>query len=236
VRSDQLLALFQRGFIPGPHESEEAFLMRVQSRPSLSLPEWQEIASSLQREWGFSIDWVPITYSAKKLLPWEGALFWIQEDGNPLIQLRRSLQSKKMWGNSRPEILLHEAIHAARETFNEPRFEEFLAYTTSHTSWKRWLGPLFQRPWEFPLFALAVFGIALFPLASCLILAFFIGRSFYNHYLFYSLKKKIPLPILLCLTDSEIRRGNPFQEKVNSETAGTLRLQLIEVLRKEFPF
>jgi hypothetical protein len=219
--------LFRRGFIPGPHESEETFLKRVESRPPLLSPEWHAVAPQLLSQCGFSIDWVPIVYSSKRLFPWEGAVFWTQESGQPLIQLRPTLQTKQLWGNSRAEILVHEAIHAARESFDQPQFEEFLAYAASTVSWKRWLGPLFTRPWEFPLFALSIFSLPFFPWVAAPLLTLFLGKSFYNHYLFHDLKKSLPFPVLLCLTDREIK------EKTISKTPLSPRLQLIEALRKE---
>lgn len=228
MQADELLALFQRGLIPGPHESEEAFLQRVQSRPPLASAEWNEVAVPLLKQYGFAMDWVPILYSSKKLLPWEGAVFWIQEDQKPCIQIRPALQTKSLWGNSRQDILRHEAIHAAREAFQEPQFEEFLAYTTSSVRWKQWLGPLFTRPWEFPLLALAVFALPLWSILSLLILTLLGGWFFYRCYLFHRVKKILPLPILLCLTDQEIRKQTIFSQN------HSLRFQLIQALQRNF--
>lgn len=213
MKAEELLFFFRRGFIPGPNESEETFLKRAISRPQLSLCEWKEISHPLLEQWGFSIDWIPISYSSTKLLPWEGAVFWAKEDGTSSIQLKAYST----------EILMHEAIHAAREAFDEPVFEEFLAYMTSTAAWKRWVGPMFQRVWEFPFFALAVFFIPFFPVVASITLAYFIGRLLYRHFFFCRIKKQVPLSVLLCLTDREIRSGKISQ-------TSSLRLQLIEAL------
>jgi hypothetical protein len=120
----------------------------------------------------------------------------------PLIGfLFPTLQTKSLWGNSLTDILHHESIHAAREAFNEPQFEEVLAYSISSSPWKRFLGPLFQRMWEFPLCLASLFFFPYtFPVP-----AFFFFRLVYKQILFHRLKKKVPLPAILCLTDREIR-------------------------------
>lgn len=215
MKVEELLSFFQRGLIPGPAESEAAFMERVKARVSLSLPEWEEIALPLQEQWGFCIDWVPIFYCPKKLLPWEGAVFSTENKGAPQIFLRKKSQ----------EILMHEAIHAAREAFDEPVFEELLAYTTSPTLWKHYAGPLFQHMWEFPLFALAVFFMPFFPWIASAVVVFFLGRLLYRQTLFHRMKKNVSLSVLLCLTDREIREGC-------ISAGASLRLQLIEALTK----
>ena len=194
----ELIALFRRGLIPGPHETEDEFLMRVSKREAL--PDWNGI-KPLPASWGFSIDWVPLHFSSKKLLPWEGAVFW----EGPLIQIRPALQNGTLFGNTLEDLLHHESIHAAREAFDEPMFEEVLAYSVSRSPWKRLMGPLFERTWEFPIFALAIFFLSFIPLIAGLILLFFGSRLFYKQLLFYRVKKKYPLSIILCLTDQEIR-------------------------------
>ncbi len=211
-----LLFLFRRGLIPGPSETEEEFLLRAESRQPL--PEWGSIPP-LPLKWGFSIDWVPLIYAKKKLLPWEGAIFWTTH-----IQLHPKLQTKKLYGNTLTDILHHESIHAAREAFNEPQFEELLAYTTSPASWKRLIGPLFSRIWEFPLFALSLFFLPYsFPIP-----VFFLLRLFYKQVLFHRLKKKLPFPVLFCLTDREIRTLALSNKKFTPDTS--LRGHLISFL------
>jgi hypothetical protein len=196
-----MIAFFKRGLIPGPGETNEQFLLRVAKRKPLQ--EWKLI-SSLPPEWSFSVDWVPIKFSSKKLFPWEGAVFW---DG-PLIQVHPALQKGKLFGNSLEDLLHHESIHAAREAFHEPMFEEVLAYSVSRSPWKRFFGPLFQRTWEFPLFALAIFFLPLFPLFAGPIVALFLLRLMYKQLVFYRIKKKYPLSVIICLTDREIRSHN----------------------------
>ena len=78
INDDALLEYFYRGLIPGPEESEEAFLARVQQAKPLAHPEWDDIALP------FKIDWVPITYSNHKIAWWEGAATWISQTELPV--------------------------------------------------------------------------------------------------------------------------------------------------------
>ncbi len=214
MNKELLLAYFKRGLIPGPSETEEAFLNRVKASPARS--EWSSVPP-LESVWGFTIDWVPLVYSKKKLLPWEGAIFWADH-----IQLHPKLKTQKLYGNSQTEILHHESIHAARTAFNEPAFEEFLAYSTSQTKWKRLLGPLFTRMWEFPLFTLSIFSPWTLPLPL-----FFLSRLIYKHLVFARAKKKIPLPILLCLSDKEIQTQKLPTTTLRGELIIALKEQLL---------
>jgi len=215
LTDNELLALFRRGFIPGPEEAEEAFLSRVENRPPLALAEWESVTGHLLQQWGCAVDWVPITYARKRLLPWEGAAFLSSPSALPHLVLK----------SSSPEILTHEAVHAARETFNEPLFEEFLAYSTSPTRWKRWLGPIFQRVWEFPLACLASFCFLFFPWIAGPIFLFFLIRLVYLHHLFHRMKQRESLAVLLCLTDEEIKRGCVAEND-------SLRVRLIDTLKR----
>ncbi len=219
MEAKELLTLFQRGLIPGPTEKEEDFLSRVKAHPPLI--EWEKV-KPLPSQWGFSVDWVPLVYSSQKLLPWEGALFWVTKEKSH-IQLHPKLQSRSLWGNSLQDILHHESIHAAREAFNEPQFEEFLAYLTASSPWKRFLGPLFQRGWEFPLFTLSLFFL---PYTVPIPLFFFL-RLFYKHWVLSRVKKKVSLPVLICLTDREIKACSRARFPLSE---GSLREKLIRIL------
>jgi hypothetical protein len=196
LSTDELLSLFRRGLIPGPSETEAEFLARASSKSPL--PEWSSIPP-LPPQWGFSVDWVPLIYSKKNLLPWEGALC-----RDTHIQLHPRLQTKSLFGNTLTQILHHESVHAVREAFDEPQFEELIAYRTAPTAWKRFIGPLFSRVWEFPLFTASLFFLPL----ACPIPLFFCLRLLYKQFLFH--RNKLPLPILLCLTDQEIRSNKIF--------------------------
>jgi len=90
--------------------------------------------------------WIPMTYSNRGLLPWQGAALWVFGEKIPLIQLRKGFKKGRFLFYSRDEVLNHEILHALRVAFNEPRFEEILAYEHSASRWRQFLGPLFRKP------------------------------------------------------------------------------------------
>lgn len=195
-----LLDCFYRGLIPGPEESEEAFLLRVKQAQPLAHPEWDEVSSP------FKIDWVPISYSNHQIAWWEAAATWISEDQLPSIQLRKNFQKGSFLGYKRSEVLSHEAIHAARMRFDEPLFEEVLAYSTAPQAWKRFFGPLFSRTWE-PLVLMAGVALGIFwPLIPMLMIGLSIGWLGYRQWIFKRCLKRFSLPLVISLTDAEMKK------------------------------
>lgn len=158
LTKEKLKELGEQGFIPGPSESEEDFVKRVgilkkvKEDPSKFLKgkvfnTWQ---SDFHKELGATPKWLSFTYSNHDLPLWQGAALWIFETPKkekiPIIQLRKGFKKGKFLFYSQSEVLLHETLHAVRVVFNEPRFEEVLAYHHSKSKWRRFLGPLFRRP------------------------------------------------------------------------------------------
>lgn len=200
IDNNALLDYFHRGLIPGPEESEDAFLKRVQQAKPLPHPEWNEVTTP------FKIDWVSIEYSNHKIALWEGAATWISEDELPSIQLRKNFQKGSFLGYKRSEVLSHEAIHAARMRFEEPLFEEVLAYATAPQAWKRFFGPLFSRTWE-PLVLMVGVALGIFwPLIPVLLIGLSVGWLSYRQWIFKRCRKKLSLPVVLCLTDAEMKK------------------------------
>jgi hypothetical protein len=231
----KLLAYFQRGLIPGPAESEEAFLRRAQKATPLDCAEWKE-ASRKTLPFQFSLDWVPLTYSSRKLAWWEGAATWISDDNLPLIQLHPRFNKGSFWGYDRSDVLAHEAVHAARMCFEEPQFEEILAYSTSPQAWKRFLGPLFSRTWE-PLLLLLSLALGIFwPLVPLLVMGVGIGWLGFRQWIFKRCCRKLTLPVVLCLTDSEMRSFVRIQLPglmAHWEHVFSLRLRLVRLLLRK---
>ncbi len=209
ITDADLLSYAKRGLIPGPAEEGEAFLKRASKCPPLFQEAWEADV------YGFTVDWVPCLYSNKKLPFWEGAATWISEEGIS-VQLRKEFKKGKYMGYQRKEVLSHEAVHAARCAFEEPRFEEILAYRTSCNPVRRWLGPLFRKPWESIAFLLC------FPFGLYLLF-----RLMRDQRLLTRALKKITPSILVCLTDEEIRHA-----KVSD--IATLRTRLISLLSQGF--
>lgn len=227
---DDLKSLNSRGFICGPHESLECFKKRC----ALLMELYQTPSKLNQYLSGFSIqglsvenkkadihlDWAIGYYSRKKLTLWEPAATWIVPiDSLPIAVLQLNPQHKSILD----EILLHESIHIARMAFEEPLYEEFLAYTNSTSKWRRYLGPLFQNTYESIVFVILAllpsFGIfysSLWNLSSLLLLSFLsflLGRLIYRHIIFQKALKKIklifntefPIQIAIRLTDKEMK-------------------------------
>lgn len=206
MEDDELLACFVRGLIPGPTESEDDFLHRVQAATSLSQPEWEEVAEITLPLFGFAVDWVSLRYCSHRLAWWEGAATWIGEEGLPSIQLRPAFEKGSYLGYRRSDVLAHEALHAARMRFDEPIFEEMLAYATSTQRWKRFLGPAFRRGWEPLVLLLALCAGIYQPWVPLLFFSAGFAAFFRRHIQFQKCLSKLSLPIVLCLTDDEIIR------------------------------
>lgn len=205
IKDEELLDYNKRGLFPSPEESEAAFLERVsrvkKEYEAVDIP-YYDIAP----------DWIPIIYKNKDLAFWEAAATWIAPEG-VTIQIKKNLLSSLY---SEEEILRHELIHAVRATFNEPKFEEFLAYRTSLKKWRQIFGPIFQSHWEAYPFLLLLFVPLLGVFGFLLVLAgflFLFVRLFKRHQTLARCAKKLESlleqkeetwPMILRLTDAEI--------------------------------
>ena len=208
LSEQQLSDLAKRGIIAGPKENLASFSGRVAKLKS---------GDQIQNiTFDFSIDWAPVTYSNKKLPFWQGGATWIEE-GVPEIQLRsKFLEKKKVLSYSKEEVLQHESVHALRSAFEEPVYEEVLAYMTSPKKWRRYVGPLFRSYKE----AALLLGILLFiPLGSVLVFALqgfrlFLDLKKYNSTV-QNLEKITDRPTFfsLFLTDKEIRYFSRLDEE-----------------------
>ncbi len=185
--TDHNLRFFNdQGLIPGPCESEEAFAKRAEFclnlHTTLSAELGQEIPfkpeegadlsffseakAETEERFGISPDWIPIFFSNYQLYPWHGGCAWIfqlKKDSPTaaLLQLRKALhRSKKLLGfYDRDELIAHELSHVGRMEFEEPRFEEVIAYTTARSPFRRYFGPIVQSSVESFLFLLVLTGI-----------------------------------------------------------------------------
>ena len=162
-----------RGWIPGPEETKETYLKRIEaldhfySHPPhdidhfLTSRDWKRANEKLIHLYDFAPDWIVAYYSNKKLSFFQGAATWISEKNHlriPLVQLKKKFEEGGLFKlYRREEVLAHEAIHAARMQFDEPRFEEMFAYKTSPHFFRRFFGPLFEKPWEANLFIILAF-------------------------------------------------------------------------------
>ncbi len=182
ISDQELLAYNQEGIIPGPDETEEQFLKRAPLclRLRQELSKYSEMPSSfVQLEadltqtilqpafvetrdlFDIAPDWIPILFGNDQMPFWHGGCAWIfqMHDDSPvaaLLQLRKTfLHSARYLGiYDRTEIIAHELSHVGRMVFQEPRFEEVIAYRTSASPLRRWLGPIVESSKESVWFVL----------------------------------------------------------------------------------
>lgn len=182
-----LAELNASGLIPGPDENENAFSERVDYcldvRRHLSdelktlLGKSSEAESKILHnasaeiasQYDCSPDWIPVFFTNHRLPFWQGGCAWIFQmtEKSPtasLIQLRKQFEKQKKYLGlyDRDELLRHELCHAGRMMFNEPRYEEMIAYRTSGSAFRRFFGPLAQSSTETALFLLLLFVIIVF--------------------------------------------------------------------------
>lgn len=246
----------KQGIIPGPSESEEEFSKRAQyclrlreelfSLVGTELPfdvsdqaseAILEKAVTKTRElYGIAPKWVPLFFSNYQLSLWQGGCAWIfqLDEKTPtaaFLQLRSQFRLKEKYLGiyEREELISHELSHVGRMMYQEPQFEEILAYQSS-TGWRRWLGPIVQSSKESLFFILLLGFIILADLAlislgndsayrlfvwiklipiTIIILA--LARLAWRHYRFNKAKRNLEAlfsseasDILYRLTDQEI--------------------------------
>lgn len=233
---EELRKCAEEGFLVGPEESEEEFLLRVELSPTAKetkLPE--EVHERCRTLFGFTVPWVAVEMSSR-LKWWHAGVmeFW---EGRPKIRMSRMVW-KRNFPVSREELLLHEWCHVARAGFDEPRFEEVIAYQSSR-GFRRWLSPLFQASWEAiaflllclagPLFVLSGWGYLFLPLG--LFLVWIGARLGIKLWLFRRCLRRLPvenpLHLVPFLTDKEIVRMTPEEIRTLCKAPGSLRWRQI---------
>ncbi len=216
------------GWILAPKEKKEDFFLRkkfVENREGVFVDRSSGAHYLTKKLYGFQFVKVPVFYDNTSLLPWQGAAFWIYvEDGVsfPVIQMRTNYDKWWFFLYDEQEVLAHELVHAARFAFNEPFFEEILAYRTSKNVFHRFFGPLCIFPWEATVFVFLVLagsvGFTFYSLAI-----FFWIPLFFASFLFFRL---FFLQILFFLAKKHLEAAGVFKEKTLSLM---LRLSDLEI-------
>jgi len=229
ISDEFLLDCAKRGIIAGPSETEDAFLKRA----ALLSPLFTTLVSP---HYQMRVDWAPVSYEGKEVRSWEAGCALIEENGTAVVEINPRLQrAKPFWGYSHCEVIHHEIVHLIRSQFNEPRFEEALAYATSSKKWRRVIGPLFSHVWEPLIFVIA----PLFPLFALALGGYFSLKLSVIHVSMKKVRKKLsalfvePERVLLLLTDKEIRAFRKRKEGAISEYCEgnqTLRWRQIKLL------
>lgn len=191
MTNEELILWNARGLIPGPDENDESFFERVllclslQTIPPKERPEecaemvdaithhrlLQEIASKTSFLFGIELDWVPISFKNSGLAPWHGGCAWIipwRGTFTACFQLRKAFATQTTYLKlyHRGELLAHEAAHVGRMAFEEPKFEEILAYRTATTGFRRWFGPIVQSSREVLFFMFTILLSFFFDIAA----------------------------------------------------------------------
>ena len=220
------------GIIAGPSESSSKFLERlahvqkVKSNPDLLKKELKLNCKKLPvcrfSDLDLCIDWVSsYTPWFRSLFFWEPMATMIFSNHQWLIPVLRINLKKKNWLYK--ESMKHESVHISRCAFEEPVFEEILAYSTSSSKLRRVLGPIFRSSFELGCFFLTTLFLFLsfyrFPLFFCGftiwggVVSFFCIRLFKNLRKLSKTKSKIlkifnlvknPIAVCIRLTDHEI--------------------------------
>lgn len=229
IGNEQLVSWNGWGVFAGPEESDEEFLRRgysYQIEVDQSVVARQE-DQLLERLFKVTPSWIKVELSSKGLLPWEGAMTFIEEtiEGVPTFHIH--IRPRHFL----PEVVAHEMVHAMRLKFSEHRFEEILAYQTSLHPFRRYFGPLFKRAEEVKLWIFLLSLAWFFPLTelcfdvdipfggwyawapSVTTLGFYTYRLVRSQFLFQRCIEQLKtaarapemaLPIALRLTDKEI--------------------------------
>ena len=215
----------RRGLIHGPDESDEGFLERVKGADVCEKAPSSRLAKKL---FDIEADWVTLHYNDRRLRLWEGGCTWVEPE-KVTIQLRKAFETQNSYfGYARDEIIAHELVHVVRGSFEEPIFEEILAYQTSPSSFRRFLGPIFRSSKESTFFLGALFlaGIcALFQpyvyLGVPLLISAGVLRLLRARRFFKQTQKRLAtlvgmektLAVMLRLTDREIIRFSKMEKE-----------------------
>lgn len=149
------------GLFQGPTETKAAFDSRcafcLKPKP-LTLAAYPKALDILERTYGIRPAWIEVRKASASLLPWQAACCVIEGD-YAWIEMPEKLPTS--FGLTEEEILAHEAIHVCRMAFDEPIFEEMLAYQTSPSHFRRFFGPLIRHPYEATLYVASLFAAVL---------------------------------------------------------------------------
>lgn len=153
-------SLYKDGFIPGPEESEIEFYERVKSvkkilgNPKKYLP----FKGPMKLLNGATLS-LP-----SKNLPFHASSTLIVEVAGVTLSIIKEPSRLSSLFVSRQEVINHELVHAKRAMFNEPKFEEMIAYQTSSSKLRKTLSPIVNSTQETLVFILFTFLVPFSPL------------------------------------------------------------------------
>ncbi len=172
------------GLFPGPQETEDDYSNRAAYALSLKNLLGTELGNAIpfsgmpfaeeerlltplkitEKFDGIAPSWVPVIFSNYHLKPWQGGCAWIFQltEDSPkasLIQLRKQFRDKDHYLKiyNKDELLAHEFSHAGRLAYEEAKFEEFFAYRTSSSWFRKIFGPIVKSSTESLMFLIVLF-------------------------------------------------------------------------------
>lgn len=167
--------LDENGLFPGENENKEAFLDRCRNifdfyrrlerelrekggavsafglklREKARIPEeiMREASAKTEKLYGFKINWARGFFVTERMgLLWGGSSWYAPESGELLFIIRPAFERRKKWFiYRRDELLAHELCHVAHTPVADDKLEEFFAYQTSDSRFRRYLGNIFVR-------------------------------------------------------------------------------------------
>lgn len=191
--NQKIIELNTRGILPGPNETKEEYLKRADYNLTLrkqltdellrDIPfskESEEASDCLQESFAktkelydIAPDWAPLFFSDYQLSLWQGGCAWIFQITNEspttaLIQLRKHFRESNIYLKlySRNELLAHELSHVGRLAYDESKFEEYFAYRSSKSKFRRWLGPIVKSSAESLLFVIILIMILVLDISA----------------------------------------------------------------------
>jgi hypothetical protein len=182
MMTNQSIEYNRLGLIPGPNEEERAYYERATYALQLKnhipkmlaeelpfAPEEMNASTTFLKEgceesirlYNIYPEWVPLFFSNYKLSFWVGGCAWIfqhtkESPTSAFFQLRNQFKTSDTYLGiyNRTELLSHELSHVGRMMFEEPKFEEVLAYRSSKSKFRQFFGPIVQSSYESMIFVL----------------------------------------------------------------------------------
>lgn len=141
---------YSKGFLPGPAETKEDFFKRIEATERVLLHPKKYITDK--------------SYAKATLSPFGGAALltntknrFYHAAATSIIELKDglilpviSMPTSRLI--SKEEVLKHELVHARRALFEEPKFEEAIAFRTSKSKFRALLSPMFSNSIEAIIF------------------------------------------------------------------------------------
>ncbi len=270
--------LDENGLFPGENEDKTAFINRCRNifdfyrrmecelrengaavsafglklRREARIPEeiMCEASAKTGKLYGFKINWAKGFFVTEKMgLLWGGSSWYDPQSGEMVFIVRPAFKYRKKWFiYRRDELLAHELCHVAHTPVADDKLEEFFAYQTSDSRFRRYLGNIFVRGMDAFIFIAPPFillavqmmnifagtGIAEWPFWALigLVPAGFLIRNQRSRNLYFraktkleQLKVKLPQAVLFRCTCREIAAI------AAARSDGELRAWLIERIR-----